>query len=501
MNSKPFGKYMRFSTSLRMQIVLILTLTLAVGAVAAGGWFKWNAKWEKHLSAAFQSGISLSEVVDQYLNAPNMDMPNHTAGFDLSVVEPQQVTSADNSIKLRFSNLDGRSFETRFSILDFRNPDDFEGNRIPIRIFSRKLTYSLGTIPGAENAGLSARFGYLVRTLTNYCGDTLMFVNIGEDRWLRIGGPEIWGCESAPNDWRLLIFIFAGISFGIFLTVGMSAVDRLDNLSDEIEGRAKTGRIAPIKPSGPREILAISAAVNNYFDREKDRLEQRANLLSGISHDLGTPATRLKLRAALIDDPTLRAKFEGDIDQITSMIESVLAYTRNEMNIEEPRRVSLHSLVQSVVDDYADIGLPVTLVPMEAESVGSTGTIFKSGSKRSKVNLSDKKRLLCSCRPNAIRRALSNLIDNAVKYGKSAHVTLSATSECIRISVQDTGGSNADFDFENMIEPFKRGDNAAHRTGIGLGLTIVSNIALSHGGKLTFEPAEKGTCATLTLPR
>ncbi len=287
MINKVPGTYVRLSTSLRMQISVILTLTLFVGAVAAGGWFKWNANWEKHLSAAFQSGISLSEVVAQNLDALSSNLPNHTAGFDLSFVEPQQITSADNSVKLRFPDLDGRTFETQFSILDFRETNDFDGNRIPIRIFSRKLTYSLGTIHGAENAGLSARFGYLVRPLTNYCGDTLMFVNIGEGRWLRIGGPEIWGCDSAPKDWRLLIFIFAGISFGTFLTVGMSAVDRLDNLSAEIESRAKTGRIAPIKPSGPREILAISAAVNDYFDREKGRLEQRASLLSGISHDLG----------------------------------------------------------------------------------------------------------------------------------------------------------------------------------------------------------------------
>lgn len=501
MNSKVPGIYMKLSTSLRMQIAVILTLTLVVGAITAGGWFKWNAIWEKHLSVAFQSGISLSDVVVQNLNVPNSNLPNHNTGFDLSIVEPQQTTSADNSVNLRFPGLDGRTFETRFSILDFRETNDFEGNRIPIRIFSRKLTYSLGTLPGVANAGLSARFGYLARSLTNYCGDTLIFINIGEGRWLRVGGSEIWGCETAPKDWRLLIFIFAGISFGTFLTVGLSSVDRLEDLSDEIEIRAKTGRIAPIKPSGPREILAISTAVNDYFDREKDRLEQRANLLSGISHDLGTPATRLKLRAALIDDPILRVKFEGDIDQITSMIESVLAYTRNEMNIEEPRRVSLHSLVQSVVHDYADIGLPVTLAPMEAESIESTGTVFKSGSKRSKVNLTDQKRLLCSCRPVAIRRALSNLIDNAIKYGRSAQVTLSATSERIQISVHDTGGSNADFDIENLIEPFKRGDNAAHRKGIGLGLTIVSNIALSHGGDLSFESDSEGTCATLTLPR
>ena len=501
MSLKAPRKISRFSTSLRLQIAVILSLTVVIVAIAGGGWYRWNASWEKHLTAAYESGISLFEVVEEFRNTTDLNEPSRTTDFKLSVVEPQQVTSADNSVGLRFPNLDGRTFETRFSILDFRDADVFEGIRIPIRIFSRKLTYSLGAIPGAENTGLSHRFGALVRTLTYYCGDTLMFVNIDEERWLRIDGRKVWDCASSPKDWRLLIFIFAAISFGAFLTIGISAVDRLDNLSKEIGARASSGHIAPIKSHGPREIRAISTAVNEYFEREKGRLEQRANLLSGISHDLGTPATRLKLRAALIEDSELRLKLERDIDQITSMIESVLAYTRNEMNIEEPRRVSLYSLVQSVVDDYADIGLPVTLSPMDEETVNSPGTIFKSGSKQSKINLTDQKRLLCSCRPNAIRRALSNLIDNAIKYGKSARVSLQATSEFIKISVQDTGSSAATFDFENMIEPFKRGDNAAHRKGIGLGLTIVSNIALSHGGKLTFESNADGTCAALILPR
>ena len=501
MNDRPIRFFAIFGMSLRVQIAVILILSVVVGAITGGSWYRWSALWEKNLTDAYESGVSLFEVIEEFQGDVNMTSPNRATNFDISVVEPQQVTSADNSVSLRFSGLDGRTFETRFSILDFRNADVFDGIRIPIRIFSRKLAYSLGSILGSENAGVSSRFGSLIRTLTVYCGDTIMFVSIGDERWLRIDGDKVWGCTNAPKDWRVLVFILAGISVGAFLTVGMGAVDRLDDLSEEIGARVKLGRIAPIKTDGPREIRAISAAVNDYFEREKDRLEQRANLLSGISHDLGTPATRLKLRAALIEDTELRTKLERDIDQITSMIESVLAYTRNEMNIEEPRRVSLHSLVQSVVDDYADIGLPVSLVSMAVDTVDSPGTIFKFGSTRSKINLTDQKRLLCSCRPNAIRRALTNLIDNAIKFGKSARVSLKATSEQIQISVQDSGGSATSFDYEQMIEPFKRGDNATYRKGIGLGLTIVDNIALSHGGKLTFETNADGICATITLPR
>lgn len=299
-----------FGASLRAQIVLIIFLSVIVGALTGGSWYKWNASWEKHLTSAYESGVSLFEVIEDYQNNPNGASQNHSNGFELSLVDPLRATATDNTVNLNFPDLDGRTFETRFSILDFRDADVFEGVRIPIRIFSRKLAYSLGAIPGGENTGISSKLGSLVRTLTVYCGDTLMFVNIDDERWLKVDGNEVWGCENAPNDWRLLIFIIAGVSVGTFLTIGMSAVDRLDNLSKEIRARAKMGRIAPIQTDGPREVLAISSAVNHYFEREKDRLEQRASLLSGISHDLGTPATRLKLRAALIEDPELRSKLE-----------------------------------------------------------------------------------------------------------------------------------------------------------------------------------------------
>ena len=487
--------------SVGQQIAAILVVALLTGIAIGGGWYEWRYTWERYLTSTYESGVSLFEIIQQYQDNPALSIDEKTTDFTISLVEPTEVTFADNSVDLRFPDLDGRSFETRFSMLHAQGGAEFTGERTLIRIYSDKLKYALSTISNKEHASLPARFGALVRALATYCSDNVVFVSVSDTQWLRVDGENIWGCSAAPPDRRLLIVILALIIFGAAITVGTGVAEKLTDLAGAIRLRAKERRLAQIDASGASEIRAIADSVNTFFDREKEQLEQRAVLLSGISHDLGAPATRLKLRAVLIEDAELRSKFERDINQITGMIESVLVYTRNEMNLEEPRRVSLFSLVLSVVDDYADIGQPVTLAPVQDNSFSPPSTIFGSNSIRSEVSLTMQNRMLCFCRPVAIRRALSNLIDNALKYGRSAVVSLDATSELIRISVQDAGGPTANFDFEDMIAPFKRGENAVYQEGVGLGLTIVSNILLSHGGQLTFEQNATGTCATIILPR
>ena len=113
---------------------------------------------------------------------------------------------------------------------------------------------------------------------------------------------------------------------------------------------------------GPKELRTMIEAINNYLEIEQESLSRRANFLSGVSHDLGTPATRLRLRAQTIKNTEIRDKLNSDIDQMTGMIESVLLYTQSEMKLEELRQISLHSLVDSVVSDFQDANQPVKLI-------------------------------------------------------------------------------------------------------------------------------------------
>jgi signal transduction histidine kinase len=186
---------------------------------------------------------------------------------------------------------------------------------------------------------------------------------------------------------------------------------------------------------------------------------------------------------------------------MTDMIDGVLSYTRHEMDREIPRKISMRSLVESIVDDYQDVGKPVSLNAPEQMNFERLGNLFSQTSESTRILVRDHQRILCKCRPNAIKRALTNLIENALKYGEEAHISLSATADQFIINVADRG-SRATFEQpEKLLEPFVRGDNAKLSKGAGLGLTITNSVVKNHGGELHFEQRPDGLEVTMILPR
>ena len=214
---------------------------------------------------------------------------------------------------------------------------------------------------------------------------------------------------------------------------------------------------------------------------------------------LGTPATRLKLRTALIPDADLRAKLESDIDSMTGIIESVLTYTRAELDAEAPRQISLTSLIESIVADYQDTGSPVEFSGTEKLSVQGGQSLFMS--RRGTGSLPEDDKVIVMARPIALGRAVSNLIDNAIKYGRRAKVGLEKDADSAMITVEDEGTNITAQEIKQLMAPFKRGSNTQTVGGYGLGLTIVSTVAALHGGTLTFEPGSKGLLAKITILR
>ena len=270
-------------------------------------------------------------------------------------------------------------------------------------------------------------------------------------------------------------------------------------LAGDIETLSDHGNTGLLDTSGPEEVAAIAKAANGMLHAERERIARRAAILSGISHDLGTPAARLRLRAALIGDDDLRRKFEADIDRMSEMSNSVLSFARHEMEAEDLREVSLTALLTAIADDYADAGDPVTLEDPGNIELPAPRSIFQSGEPASTVPLHDRRRILCTCRPIALRRAITNLIDNALKYGGAAHLSLTTGPGTVAIHVDDEGAHLPPEELERLVEPFARGNNARARQGIGLGLTIVDSVARLHGGSLAFAARPQGTRATLTL--
>lgn len=238
------------------------------------------------------------------------------------------------------------------------------------------------------------------------------------------------------------------------------------------------GAIAPLDERGPAEIRRASHAFNRMRDRITRLIDDRTNLLLAISHDLRTPLTRLRLRIAELatGDEAFRNRGLDDIEAMEGSIAAAVTYLR-EGNAEEPvERVELVSMLGTVCDQFSDLG----------HSVEYAGPA----------------RLTVPCRPRALGRAVTNLVDNASKYGAHVQVTLSQGRDRIRIEVRDDGPGIPDDEKLRVIKPFYRSDPARQEVrGFGLGLAIVSNIVQAEGGTFVLLDNEpRGLRAVITLP-
>jgi two-component system osmolarity sensor histidine kinase EnvZ len=239
------------------------------------------------------------------------------------------------------------------------------------------------------------------------------------------------------------------------------------------------GRAVPYTPTGATEVRAAGGAFLEMRSRIERQIEQRTLMLSGVSHDLRTPLTRLKLGLSMIDEreaePLLR-----DVDEMQRLVDAFLSFSSG-VSEGEPESVDPQDLVRRIVEDAQRAGTPVTLT----QSTGS-GTIM--------------------LRQTPIRRAVENLIGNAVRYGDKAEVSVVLTDKSLRIRVEDDGpGIPADKRGES-IKPFSRLDPARNQnkgSGVGLGLAIVADVARAHGGTLRLGESETlgGLCADIVIGR
>jgi two-component system, OmpR family, osmolarity sensor histidine kinase EnvZ len=373
--------------------------------------------------------------------------------------------------------------------------------RVQLQILSETLQYPVGDLGSGAYAGMAI----LSRKMARLCSDAVMLVRVGDNPWARVESPVHWTCAAQPRDLRLWALAIIAGALVILLGHSRDTAGSFRDFARALSARTRPGQTEDFLLTGPDELRQTVAAVNAHLAEERARLSRRAMVLSGVSHDLGTPATRLRLRAAMIGDNDLRAKFETDIDRMTSMIESVLTFTRAEMGAEPERELSLLALVETVVAEYQDIGRPVTFQPPEPARVPPQGSVFGAARGRGAAVL-DGRRVLITGRPLALERALGNLIDNALKYGRRAQVTLQATSDQVAIEVQDEGRALTPDALARLTDPFARGANVLEAdgtaiAGFGMGLTIVSTIAAQHGGSLQFDARPQGLCARLVIPR
>jgi len=239
------------------------------------------------------------------------------------------------------------------------------------------------------------------------------------------------------------------------------------------------GRHVPYRPAGATEVRAAGRAFVDMRARIERQIEQRTLMLSGVSHDLRTPLTRLRLELAMLDEdeaaPMLR-----DVDDMQRLLDGFLDFARGAQEGEaEP--VDPVALVGRVVDDMQRARVAVTLI----ETDGAGEVMLREG---------------------GIRRAVENLITNAVRYGSRAEVSVTLSERSLRIRVEDDGPGIPPEHREEALRPFARLEPARNQnrgTGVGLGLSIVADVARAHGGALRLGESARlgGLCADIVIAR
>lgn len=246
--------------------------------------------------------------------------------------------------------------------------------------------------------------------------------------------------------------------------------------ADAAERLGKDPRTPPLNITGSGEVVAAANAFNMMQERLRRYVEDRTAMVGAIAHDLRTPLTRLKFRIEAVPDD-VRPKLAADIDQMEAMIAATLGFVRDTNRPAERTKLELSSLLESVMDEAAETGGDTTVERAEK-------TIIEGD-------------------PVALKRLVSNLVENALKYGGRARGRAFSEDGMAIIEIDDDGPGVPPADLERVFEPFYRGEPSRNREtgGMGLGLAVVRSLARAHGGDVTLaNRLGGGLRATVKLP-
>ncbi|ODN70186.1 Osmolarity sensor protein EnvZ [Methylobrevis pamukkalensis] len=301
-------------------------------------------------------------------------------------------------------------------------------------------------------------------------------IPLPDGTWLnafaQYGPPPAWA-------WPTLLssgLIASGIVVIVILTV-RRITRPLRALATAADGLGRGETVPPLPETGPIEIRSTTHAFNAMRERLGRFIADRTRLLAAISHDLRTPLTALRLRAEFVEDDEIRDKMIATIDEMHRMTEATLAFARDDVGHEPARKVDLAALVTALADDFADIGENVTATAPD--------------------------RLDFMVRPTALRRAIRNLVENALRYGGTARLSVEDGPDIV-IAVEDDGPGIPEAQMEEVFEPFVRleGSRSQETGGVGLGLATARSIVHAHGGEIRLANlAAGGLRAEIHLPK
>ena len=483
---------MHFLSSLKSQTILLVLSAMVIGATATAVWVQSVSNWNRHLEHSYLTGLALHDTLRDGVKIPD--------GLTITPLNGADARLAAAGLFEKLPNVSSNDQITQLTLASATKNGEVK-NRINISVVSPDLKYPIAKLQQKQPVSAGGKLAALLRMLTTYCSKSTLFVQYSDGPWWRVDGPSIWGCANAPMDLRLPALAMVVVSLGALISIIIATSGTFHNFAAKLARRGLFSSPKSYDLAGPDELRALINVINEYQKAEQESLAKRAAFLSGVSHDLGTPATRLRLRTEFITDKDLQRKMHADIDQMTQMIKSVLSYTQSEMRMEDLRRISLISLIEAIVADYEDAGQPVRYLEPDLPQIAARTILFNSVPKPLSDKVAKQHGIVIQVRPISLQRALTNLIDNALKYGRKADVSIQASSQAVQIHIRDYGDSITPEYLGNLTRPFDRGTNAENVDGYGIGLAIASTIAAQHGGNIRFENWAQGICAVLTLPR
>ena len=315
---------------------------------------------------------------------------------------------------------------------------------------------------------------------SNYWFDTVAYENLVEikvnsnDKVIQILFPKE---KIAPSSVRLFI-LWITLSSLLLISIAIiflkNQTKPIINLAKAAERFGKGDFVSEFRPSGASEIRKAAYEFNRMAKRIDRHLKQRSEMLSGISHDLRTPLTRLKLQITLLDQKNISTKMSKDIDEMDSMLSSYLQFAKSQIQ-EESAATNVNKIFEEILNE--------------------------KNNKNLHLNFSNE--IIFVARKNSLKRCFNNIIENGLNYATNVYVNITKTVSRINISIDDDGPGIPINQYKNVFKPFYRLDDSRNlnHSGVGLGMSIAEDIVRSHGGGIELNESEyKGLQVRISLP-
>lgn len=441
-------------SSLSARLALILLAGLA-GAQSLSLWLHWS---ERAVVVTEARGLHMA---DRIADAVRQLEAGAAAGY------PQAIARLQTG-DLRVALIDARQ------VSPFPPRGQIQAG-VAARLGGEREIRSAGGM--GKGGGMGGGMGGMGRMAQDSASRTFD-LRLRDGQWVRVTATLQPGAPALPGWFYAYLAASLGIVAVVVMLVVRQATTPLRHLAQAADTLGQNLDAPPLAEAGSTEVRTAAQAFNRMRDKLRRLIEERSRALAAVSHDLRTPLTRLRLRSELIEDERLREQMAADLDAMAQMIDATLDYLRGLRENEPIRPIDINALVQSLAEDSSAPGRRVAVSGQALHAYPG--------------------------RLAALRRALQNLIDNACKHGSNPRLRIADGAEALRLAVEDDGPGIPAAALPLVTEPYYRPDGAraADTGGVGLGLSIVKDVALLHGGELILanRPAG-GLSATLVLPR